>query len=412
MEGKDAIVMASGFNGQSRSRENGERILVLGVGGGGCNAVARMAKAWQDGPSLVVADTDSQVLASVPVERRISLGRSLTRGLSAGGDPATGKLAAEEEADTLREMISQYDIVFLVTALGGGTGGGAAPVIARLAREEGVLTIAFATLPFEFEGPRKSSQADDALRALRMVADVVVALPNSLLPEVVGKGTSLVDAFAKADGMIGLSMHSIWRLLSRTGIINLDFADLRQLVECSGGACRFGYGEGSGANKVAEAMASVLNSPMLEQGRMLGESPALLVNLIGGADLALLDVRRVMSLLSDHASTDVRLFMGATVEEGWHDRMAVIILAAESWHEPATNRGAEPVPAKATRSGLPPKVEPRAEPEQEPRAVQETLKFEAVDKGRFKNVEPTILDGEDLDLPTYIRRGIKLSFDR
>jgi cell division protein FtsZ len=406
--------MAADFNGNSRPGSNAERILVMGVGGGGCNALSRMAREWREGPTLVAVDTDLQVLAGAAVENRISLGRNLTRGLSTGGDCAVGKLAAEEDTDALRELISQHDILFIVTALGGGTGGGAAPVVARIAREEGALTIAFATLPFDFEGERKQQQADESLRALRLVADVVVVLPNSSLPEMVGEDTSLLDAFAKADAMIGLSIRSIWRLLSQAGIINLDFADLRQLVESSHGACRFGYGEGTGPNKVTEAMAAVLKSPTLEKGRALSESPALLVNLVGGADMALLDVRRVMSLVKDHAAADARLLMGATVEEGWRDRLAVIVLAAESGHEPAMMpEPVEPTPAKATRNGLPPKVEPVVAPQPETRVVQETLKFEAADKGsRFKNVEPTILDGEDLDLPTFIRRGIKLSFDR
>lgn len=396
----------------------GTRVLVLGVGGAGCNSLGNMAAEWAGGPALAAMDTDAQMLASCGLERRIQVGRGLTQGLSTGGDPATAKLAAEEDGELIRELVSSFDVVFLAAGLGGGVGGGAAPVVARIAREENVLSVVFATLPFEFEGERRSAQAEESLRALRMVADIVITLPNNFLPEIAGAGTSLQDAFRKADLMIGLAIRAIWRLLGRTGIINLDFADLRQLAESSGGACRFGYGEGTGPNMVAEAVAEVMRSPLLDKGRLLSEAPALLVSIVGGPDLTLMDVQKVMSEINSLTADRVRLFMGAAIEESWRQRVALTVLAAESWHEPGVAPLA-PVPEKpkeqqqpVPRATIPPKVEPVQKLPREAKSVQETLNFQPVDKGRFRNTEPTIMDGQDLDLPTYLRRSIKLSFER
>ena len=383
-----------------------KRLLVIGVGGGGSNAVCRMTAEWGDGPEVAVVNTDEQALAASTVPVRVQIGRNLTLGMGAGGDASVGRLAAEDDTDLLRELVSHTDVVFVVAGLGGGVGTGAAPVIASLAREEGALTLAFATLPFAFEGERRKQQAEEGILALRAAADVVVCLPNERLMQQAENRVSLTDAFSKADAMVGTGIRSLWKLLTQTGIINLDFADLRQLVENSGGSCSFGYGEGEGSNKAVGAIADILRSPLLEQGKLLADAGGILVNIVGGPDLTLLDVQMVMSKLTTVTRSDARIFMGATVDEAWADRLAVTVLATESWEGVASapTRQAEK-PAVETAAGERKPAPPRPVVQ----AVQEDLKFETVDKGRFRNVEPTVYNGEDLDIPTFIRRGVKLS---
>jgi cell division protein FtsZ len=392
----------------------GSRMVIVGLGGGGCNAVARMNAGWGEGPLVAAVNTDSQALAACDVPVRVQIGKGITQGLGAGGDTAVGKLAAEDDGDSLRELVSQADIVVIVAALGGGTGTGAAPILARIAREQGAMTLCFVTLPFEFEGELRNQQAEEGLRALRMVADVIITLPNQRLLELLESQTGLADAFGKADAMLGVGIRSLWRLLSKAGIINLDFADLRHLVEHSGGSCSFGYGEGTGAAKALAAVSELMKSPLLDRGRILSQSGALMVSISGGPDLTLIDVQKIMSQLTTMARPGVKIFMGATVDEGWQNRIALTVLAADSWSGDAS-KAVRPVSgiekkdeslAMDTKAGLKPAAAAHA------RTIQPTLNFDAGDKGRFKNVEPTIYGGEDLDIPTFVRRGIKLSFEK
>lgn len=392
----------------------GSRMVIVGLGGGGGNAVARMHAGWSDGPAVAAVNTDSQALSTCRVPVRVQIGKGITQGLGAGGDPAVGKLAAEDDGDSLRELVSQADIVVIVAALGGGTGTGAAPIMARIAREQGAMTLCFATTPFDFEGELKTRHAEEGLRALRMQGDVVITLPNQRLLELVETQTGLVDAFSKADVMLGVGVRSLWKLLSKAGIINLDFADLRHLVEHSGGVCSFGYGEGTGAAKAASAVSELMKSPLLDRGRILSQTGALMVSINGGPDLTLVDVQKIMSQLTAVARPGVKLFMGATVDEAWQNRLTLTVLAAESW----TGEGDLPEPA----AGFPEKAVEGSVPEARTgskapvsagaRAIQPTLNFDTGDKGRFKNIEPTLYAGEDLDIPTFVRRGIKLSFEK
>ncbi len=393
------------------------RMLVIGVGGGGSNAVSRMSAGWRDGPDVVAVNTDAQALGACSVPYKVQIGKNLTQGLGAGGDAAIGKLAAEDDLDTLRELVSHLDVVFVVTTLGGGTGTGAAPVLAKVAREEGALTLCFATLPFDFEGERRKKQAEEGLRALRLSADVVICVPNKLLLEFNAGQASLAEAFGKVDAMLGVGMRSLWKLLAQAGIINLDFADLRQLVEHSGGSCSFAYAEGTGLDKASSVVNSLLRSPLLNRGDVLTQAEAILVSIVGGHDLTLVDVQKIMAHLTTLTRPGVRVFMGASVDPEWQNRLALTVLAAESWQEgkvPDASPGRLEAPAAtATEPGVGPgKTLAGVKASVPIRAIQESLKFETDDKGKFKNTEPTLYEGEDLDIPTYVRRGIKLSFER
>ncbi|HOW98604.1 MAG TPA: cell division protein FtsZ [Kiritimatiellia bacterium] len=374
------------------------RVLVLGVGGGGCNSVARMAAGWTSGPETRLVNTDAQALAACGMpDRQLLVGCSLTRGMGTGGDPNLGRLALEEDADLVREALVGVDVLLLVVTFGGGTGSGAAPAIARLAREAGVTTIGLATLPFEFEGLRRRQLAAEGLDALRLHADMVVTIPNQHLLDLAGDQESLQDAFARTDAMLGVGVRSLWKLLTQPGIINLTLADLRNMVEHSSGSCTFGYAQGSGSKKAEQALARLMKSPLLGEGRLLASAQALLVNIVGGPDLALAEVTRVMNELTGRAQPDVRFFPGAAIEEDWKGKMAIVVLAAEAWDESPLSPRSAPSPDE---------ILPGAAP------VQPELPFSEEERGRFRGVDPTVVGGQDLDIPTYLRRGIRLSFER
>ncbi len=386
-----------------------QRILVVGVGGGGCNVVAHMSEFWTEGPEVAVVNTDAKALAACPVPQRIQIGRNITKGLGAGGDVSAGRMSADDDADRLRTLLSQSHLVILVATLGGGTGTGATPLLARIAREEGALTLCFVSLPFEFEGERRIELAREGLRILKQEADAVVCMPNENLVSMVPANAGLVSAFQIADQMLGTGMLSLWRLLTQNGMINLDFADVRNMVEHSGGACSFGYGEGEGEGKAVQALENILHGPLLDHGNLLAQTGAMLVNILGGSDLTLVDIQSLMTRLKAIARPDARLAMGATVDVSWTGRLALTILAADHWEAPpAAQAPAMAVPSTASEAPVP--VPEGKSKDRKKGAVQATLDFESSDKGRlFSRVEPTLYNGEDLDIPTFLRRGYKLS---
>ncbi len=391
------------------------RLLVIGVGGGGCRAARHVAGLLAHGPSVVAVDSDDQALKETGLPVQLSIGRALTRGFGAGGDAAIGKLAAEDEELRLRTLVEGMDLVFVITTLGGGTGSGAAPVAARIAHEQGALTICFASTPFDFEANRDKDAALEALRQLRMHSDATICLPNQRLLEIVPDQATLKAAFDASDHMISMAVIGLWKLLTETGLIRLNFSDLKNLVENSGGACSFGYAEGEGPDKAQQATQALLASPLLDHGNVLAQADAFLVNILGGPDLALLDVQRVMSNIQQVAKREAKVFMGATVDNDWQGRLMVTVLAAEHWvagkrlTAPPPARTAPVASAPITTAASPaPTGEPVA-----PTAAQSELVFEKRDRGgRFEKVEPTKHGDEDLDVPTFLRRGIKILSER
>ncbi|MFH0879310.1 MAG: cell division protein FtsZ [Lentisphaerota bacterium] len=401
------------------------RMLVVGLGGGGCNVVGRMSGSWHDGPDLCVINTDARALESCAVPQQLQIGKNLTHGLGAGGDVAVGKMAADDDADLLRSLVSQTDMVFIVVTLGGGTGTGAAPLLAKIAREEGALTICFASMPFDFEGEHRKGQAREGFQALKEECDAMVCLPNQGLLEMVNDRTSVQETFQTSDRVLGLQIKSLWRLLSQNGMINIDFADVRNMVDQSGGVCYFGFGEGSGTSRADQAVRAVMDSPLLERGHILSHANALLVCILGGSDLTLVDIQKVMQKIKSLIRSDARMTMGALVDEVWSGRMAIMLLVAEARRDAPsaqTARGdvraapAGDTAAGAPAAGIPPAAqtargEVRA-PTGKKSAVQATLNFDPSEKGRFSNIEPTLYNGEDLDIPTYVRRGIRIAMER
>lgn len=378
------------------------RMLVMGVGGAGCNMVHRMAQTWREGPSVLAVNTDEQALAACDGIKTLAIGAMATRGLGAAGDPTGGRLAAEESLTALQEAMVGIDFLILVTGLGGGTGGGAAPVIAKTARSMGATILAFATLPFPFEGDRRRRQAEEGLRALQRVADAVVCLPNQRLLQGVDERAGLEDAFRQSDAMLATGVHNVWQLLSSTGIVNLTFADVRELAERSGGTLSYGFAEASGPARSATALRQLMESPLLENGRLLAEAQGLLVSITGGPDLTLADLEGIVGQIAAKARPHAHISMGALIDPSRREHLTITLLTAEAWledrFEPAAKEGA---PAAEARK-------PAGQDAQGELPLPDTSK----DRGQFGDASPTMINGEDLDIPTYLRRGVKLSSER
>jgi cell division protein FtsZ len=382
-----------------------DRIAVVGVGGGGCNAVGHMSRQWDNGPVLAAINTDAQALYALQIPKRIQIGKKLTRGMGAGGNAELGRLAAEDDFNSLRDLFTGIDIVFLVTALGGGTGTGASPVLARAAHETGALVIAMATLPFDFEGAQRMSLARKCLAELQDQADVVIAVPNQALVASSASGVTAAEAFQQADYILGMGVFALWKLLVQRGIMSVDFATLRTVARCSGGVSVFSYAEGRGPARATDAVEGALHSPLVNNGQALAEAESILVSILGGSDLALREIETIMSAIRNFCRQDAHLTVGTTIDPQWQDAVSVTIIASQFWRtepEPA----AEPPPFQLETGDTEPpssgKRKKRAKP------TQGQLGFDAIGKGIFKDVDPTLLNGEDLDIPTFHRRRVAI----
>jgi cell division protein FtsZ len=376
------------------------RICAVGVGGGGCNALNGMIEGWENGPAIIAINTDAQALAGSAAPTRLQIGKKITKGMGAGGDVKLGRLAAEDDFDDICRLFGGMEMVFLVAALGGGTGTGAAPVLARAAHEAGALVIAFATLPFGFEGDQRLTQAARGLDDLREQADVVVAVSNERLFEMIDANSSAQAAFKRADYILSMGVLAIWKLLMHRGEMNLDFATLRQVARNSDGVAVFGYGEAHGPERAAEAVRGALNSPLLGRGEAVTEAESVLVSILGGPDMTLRDINTIMAAVRATVRKGAHVFMGTAFDAHWQDTVSVTLIASQYWapeeepvaEKPATEEAAAPSkPAPRKRRG---------------KAQQTQLGLDSVGKGIFKDVEPTILDGQDLDIPTFFRRGV------
>ena len=387
------------------------RVLVAGVGGGAGHVLGHMLADWAEPPVVAAVNTDARALAESSVGLKVVIGRTVTKGLGAGGDVELGRLAANEDLDALRALVSGYDLLILIASLGGGTATGVAPILARLAREEGLLTLAYVTLPFDFEGTRRQEQAQEGMALLKQSADAVVCLPNQRLHALLPPATSLPEAFGFVDRMMSAGIRGLWTLLARDNMLNLDFSDLQSLVENSGNECCFGYGEGRGPGKAEQALRELLEGPMLEKGRVIANSGAMILHVIGGPDLPLAELQTIHRRFQEAARPGARISLGAAVLDDWAGRLALTVLAAEHWM-PSIRTAAE-----AQKKGAlffeetPPAEEPPERPKRGGKGGQQSvlpLGSLANDRGRFQHVPPTIHDGTDLDIPTFMRRGIRI----
>jgi len=289
------------------------RITVVGVGGAGCNAVNNMISADLDGVEFLVANTDGQALAHSLAPRRIQLGTNLTGGLGAGSKPQIGQAAAEESLDEIFSELNESNMIFITAGMGGGTGTGAAPVIARAAKERGILTVGVVTKPFEFEGLRRMTQADDGIAALQAYVDTLIVIPNQNLFRLANERTTFADAFHMADTVLHQGVCGVTDLMIKPGLINLDFADIKAVMSEMGKAM-MGTGEASGEHRATEAAEAAINNPLLDDSSMKG-ARAVLINVTGGMDMTLFEVDEAANRIRTEVDPDATIIFGSAFDE-------------------------------------------------------------------------------------------------
>ncbi len=299
-------------------------IKVVGVGGGGTNAVNRMIASGIMGVEFIALNTDAQALQMSDADVKIHVGGELTRGLGGGADPNVGIEAMERSRDEVKKVLRGADLVFITAGEGGGTGTGAAPVIAEAARETGALTIGIVTRPFSFEGTKRNIQAEEGIRRLREAADTVIIVPNDRLLQIVDRGTSLLEAFAVADDVLRQGVQSICDLINLTGLINVDFADVRTIIQGAGTAL-MGVGTASGEGRATEAARQAIGSPLLETS--IEGARGILLNVKGGADVALHEANEAAQVVAAVAAEDANIIFGTVVDESMSDTIQVTVIA-------------------------------------------------------------------------------------
>lgn len=328
---------------------NLQEIKVIGVGGGGCNAINRMIEAGMQGVSFVAVNTDKQALQRNRSETKIQIGEKLTKGLGAGGNPEVGQKSAEENLEDLQKFIAGSDMVFITCGMGGGTGTGAAPIIAKIAKDMGILTVGVVTKPFKFEGRKRSEHAELGIKFLKKYVDSLVVVPNDKLLETCKNETSLMEAFGMADDVLRQGVQGISDIIVDDALINLDFADVTTIMK-DRGVVHMGVGKGSGENKLTDAVENAINSPLLET--KISGAKAVLINITGGRNLTMFDVDKVATQIEEEADNNAIIILGAAIKDEMEDEIAITVIAAgfDRAHERPTRPFGEDttIPAGAT----------------------------------------------------------------
>jgi cell division protein FtsZ len=307
------------------SGEQGARIKVVGVGGGGGNAVNTMIQSGLPGVDFIAANTDAQALAANLSSTKIQLGPAITKGLGAGANPSVGRQAASEDLDSLRDLLSGADMVFITAGMGGGTGTGGAPVIASAAKQLGALTVGVVTKPFLFEGKRRARQAEDGIKELKKSVDTLITIPNQRLLSVAGRNMPIVETFKKADDVLLQAVRGISDLITVHGLINLDFADVRTIMSEMGMAM-MGAAIAAGENRAVEAAQRAISSPLLDDVSIHG-ARGVLINITGGLDLSLHEVNEAATLIQEEADDDANIIFGAVIDESMGDQLRITVIA-------------------------------------------------------------------------------------
>ncbi|HEX8373039.1 MAG TPA: cell division protein FtsZ [Chthoniobacterales bacterium] len=428
---------------------------IVGVGGAGSTVIDRLIIEGLDAADLVAINTDLQALSSTVAAQKILLGHSLTHGLGAGGDPEVGMAAAQDALPELRAAVEGNQIVFITAGLGGGTGSGSAPFMAHAAREAGALVIAIVTLPFTFEGKRRNQQAIAALDHLRQLCHAVICFENDRMSELIAPKAGIQQAFTAADQTMSECLRSILAILARPGIMKVGIDDLLHVLRSDDPRCLFGYGESDSDNRAHEALAYALRNPLMDRAKLLESTGNLLVHVAGSANLTLAEVEILMNELNRHVGDETQLLLGTTIDPRLGQKLAVTLISTVGQPYPLiqtpaalptveTLRPAAPeviIPEVAALPALeaeilledtpapvrqtpparqagpigrtpPPAADPKpaATPalEKTKEVKQEVLQFEPVSRGRFEKSEPTIVEGQDLDVPTVLRRGFRI----
>ncbi|NLA69695.1 MAG: cell division protein FtsZ [Clostridiales bacterium] len=306
--------------------DNAAIIKVVGVGGGGCNAVNRMVDAGLKGVTFIAVNTDKQALAKCKAEIKIHIGEKIARGRGAGANPEIGQKAAEESVDEIKAHLAGADMVFITAGMGGGTGTGAAPIIAKASMDMGALTVAVVTKPFSFEGKKRWNRAAKGIQYLSNFVDSLVIIPNDRLIDTSERNTSMLEAFSMADDILRQGVQGISDLISEYGLVNVDFADVKTIME-GRGVAHMGVGVAEGENRIEEAVHNAIDSPLLETS--INGAKSILLYVAGGYDMGMLDISRIAENIQEQADADANIIFGATVNEDMNDKISVTIIATD-----------------------------------------------------------------------------------
>lgn len=369
-------------------------IKVIGVGGGGNNAVNRMIEHGVQGVEFIAVNTDAQALQLSDAEVKMQIGGKLTRGLGAGANPEVGKKAAEESKEQLEEALRGADMVFVTAGMGGGTGTGAAPVIAQIAKELGALTVGVVTRPFTFEGRKRSTQATGGIAAMKEAVDTLIVIPNDKLLEIVDKNTPMVEAFREADNVLRQGVQGISDLIAVPGLINLDFADVKTIMYNKGSAL-MGIGMSTGENRAAEAAKKAISSPLLETS--IDGAKGVLMNITGGSNLSLFEVQEAADIVATASDENVNMIFGSVINDNLKDEIVVTVIATGFNEEQLT-------PSRPGRGAGMAGVRPREnrsiqQPNQQPSPRYEEPRYEQPEPRQ----QQTHQHEEQLDIPTFLR---------
>lgn len=363
------------------------RIKVIGVGGGGGNAVNRMIEHGVQGVDFIAVNTDAQALNLSKAEVKMQIGGKLTRGLGAGANPEVGKKAAEETREQIEEALRGADMVFVTAGMGGGTGTGAAPVIANIARELGALTVGVVTRPFTFEGRKRANQAQGGISAMKEAVDTLIVIPNDRLLEIVDKNTPMLEAFREADNVLRQGVQGISDLIATPGLINLDFADVKTIMSNKGSAL-MGIGVASGENRAAEAAKKAISSPLLEKS--IDGAQGVLMNITGGTNLSLFEVQEAADIVASASDQEVNMIFGSVINENLKDEIVVTVIATGFTEVEHQERPAKPNYTQtqtqrtaATSTANVKTVNTRTEQQEPQRTVTSTPAEEALDIPTF-----------------------------
>ncbi len=380
----------------NKQTESFARIKVVGVGGGGCNAVNRMISEGVDGIEFIAINTDSQALLKSAAKTKVRIGEKATRGLGAGGDPKIGRLAAEESAEELYEVLKGSDMVFVAAGLGGGTGTGAAPVVAQIAKEIGALTIGVVTRPFTFEGNHRAKNAEEGATRLKEHADTLIVIPNDRLLQIVEKRIALNEAFGIADDVLRQGIQGISELITVPGLINLDFADVRTIMS-EGGAALMAVGTASGEDRARVAAEQAISSQLLDV--TINGAHGILFNVTGGPSLSLFEVNQAAAIIKETAHPDVNLIFGAVVDEKMGDEVRITVIAtgfdqSDKYFQESTNNPSVNTRTARTSSTLSALSDFKVTPKPVSEESQQDNSF------------PTSYSTKDLDYPAFLRNRV------
>ena len=357
-------------------------IKIIGVGGGGGNAVNRMIEEGVNGVKHISANTDAQVLALSNAEQKIQIGTRITMGLGSGSNPEIGKRAAEEDRDTISKALEGSDMVFITAGMGGGTGTGASPVIAQLSKELGALTVAVVTMPFAFEGIKRKKQAEEGVRLLKEYVDTLIVIPNDRLLQIIAQDTPVLEAFKVADEILLHGIRGISEIVVEPGLINVDFADVKMIMENAGTAI-MGIGRSTGENRAAESAYNAVNSSLL--GTKITDARGILFNISGGKNLTLFEVNQAAEIIQEAANPDANIIFGAVINESLGEDIRITVIAT----------GFEETPAFEEEKLIDRFTEPIGIPQEK----------DEVEKRPDKEPAPSNYDYDDLEIPTFLRRN-------